>query len=366
MIGRGTEELIPLWVADTDFLAPSQVKEALTSAVEHGVFGYAHPPVDLFENVALWQKNRHGFNIEPSCISTIPGVTSGLSVAIQAFTEKGDKVLCNTPIYAPFHRTIRINERILAEAPLKLIEGDSPKYEIDFDELEEAIKCVKLWLFCNPHNPTTRCFSREELLKIAQICIKHNVIIVSDEIHSDVVFSGYKHIPLASLSKEISDLTITLTSPSKAFSLAGFSTSFALIENETLRERFIEFTKRNNLHVSSLGQIAASNAYKYGGEYVDSVTAYLEGNKDFALDYIKNNLPEIKAVVPEATYLLWLECSGLGFTPEGLLEFFKKSGVLLSDGLQYLEPTGQFVRLNFGCTREILTAGLDRIKTALA
>ncbi len=361
-IGTGQDELLPFWVADTDFKAPEQVTQALTDYINHGVYSYSPWPKDLSENFALWQKNRNDFEIDQSFITSVPGVFSGVSSAIQAFTEKGDGILCNTPIYSPFHLTINSNQRRMIEVPLKQAGN---RFELDFDEIEKRAKETKLWLFCNPHNPVGRCFTEQELRRVAEICLRNKIILVSDEIHGDIVYSGYKHIPIASLGKEILNNTITLASPSKTFSLAGFATAFAIIANEDMRSKFSQVCYVNHLSVSVAGLIAANAAYKHGTEYCDSLRAYLEANRDFVVGYINQNIPKIRPITTEGTYLMWLDCSGTGCVNDELYQLMKKSRVLLSDGMQYLDHTGYFMRFNFASCREVLAKGLERMKDGL-
>lgn len=360
-IGSGSDMLLPFWVADTDFPAPDEVNEALRACVDHGIYGYVRPSASCLQAAASWQLRRHGFQAQPEWITVTPGIDCAMATAVQAFTEPGDKVLINTPIYDPFFEVIEKNDRVTVDNPMELRDG---RYEFNWADFEEKVRDCRIWMFCNPQNPEGRCFTEEELRKAGEICGKYGVLMLSDEIHGDIVYDGRKHIPLASLSKEFCGRTITCTSPSKTFSVAGTAASVIFIENETLRNRFRAALSKNSPGVSCLSLVAMEAAYTCGDDYADQLVAYLQGNRDYILDYLRKYLPPIKPIFPEAMFLVWLDCSGLGLDAAELPDFFKKAGVRLSMGDAYRERSGQFVRLNFGCTRETLTAGLERIRKA--
>lgn len=360
-IGSGDEELLPFWVADTDFPAPESVQEALLSCVQHNIYGYTLPPIGCAEAAADWQKRRHGFDARPDWAVFIAGIDAALANSVCAFTKPGDGILIQTPVYTPFFETIEKNGRCVLENPMKLIHGC---YEPDFDDFEKKAKNAKLWMFCNPQNPSGRCFTEEELRRFARICVENDVLIVSDEIHSDIIFDGRRHIPIASLSPEICSRTITCTSASKTFSVAGLSASVIFISNEELRERFEEEKERRCINTNILGLAAMEAAYRDGDSYADALVDYLQKNRDFALDYISRYIPSLHPLKPEATFLLWIDCAGLNLPPEKLEDFFRFAGVRLSMGNAYRETTGQFMRLNFGCPRPILEKGLERIAAA--
>lgn len=360
-IGSGSDMLLPFWVADTDFPAPDEVNEALRACVDHGIYGYVRPSASCLQAAASWQLRRHGFQAQPEWITVTPGIDCAMATAVQAFTEPGDKVLINTPIYDPFFEVIEKNDRETVDSPMELRDG---RYEFNWADFEEKVRDCRIWMFCNPQNPEGRCFTEEELRKAGEICGKYGVLMLSDEIHGDIVYDGRKHIPLASLSEEFCGRTITCTSPSKTFSVAGTAASVIFIENETLRNRFRAALSKNSPGVSCLSLVAMEAAYTCGDDYADQLVAYLQGNRDYILDYLRKYLPQIKPIFPEAMFLVWLDCSGLGFTAEELPGFFQKAGVRLSMGDAYRERSGQFVRLNFGCARATLTAGLERIRKA--
>ena len=360
-IGSGSDMLLPFWVADTDFPAPDEVNEALRACVDHGIYGYVRPSASCLQAAASWQLRRHGFQAQPEWITVTPGIDCAMATVVQAFTEPGDKVLINTPIYDPFFEVIEKNDRETVDSPMELRDG---RYEFNWADFEEKVRDCRIWMFCNPQNPESRCFTEEELRKAGEICGKYGVLMLSDEIHGDIVYDGRKHIPLASLSEEFCGRTITCTSPSKTFSVAGTAASVIFIENETLRNRFRAALSKNSPGVSCLSLVAMEAAYTCGDDYADQLVAYLQGNRDYILDYLRKYLPQIKPIFPEAMFLVWLDCSGLGFTAEELPGFFQKAGVRLSMGDAYRERSGQFVRLNFGCARATLTAGLERIRKA--
>lgn len=361
-IGKGDSALLPFWVADTDFPAPKCVQQALFDCVQHNIYGYSLPSVDCAQAAADWQKRRHGFEAQADWAVFMAGIDATLAVSVRAFTKLGDAVLIQTPVYAPFFETVEKNGRRVLESPMHLING---RYEPDFEDFARKAKEAKLWMFCNPQNPTGRCFTRSELLRFAQICLENDVLIVSDEIHGDIVFDGARHIPIASLSPEVCARTITCTSAGKTFSMAGLAASVIFIADEKMRRHFEEEKERCCMNVNVLGLTAMEAAYRGGDHYADALVEYLQGNRDFALDYIRNNIPLLRALKSEATFLLWMDCSRLGMPCEKLEEFFRSAGVRLSMGSAYRETTGQFVRLNFGCRRALLEEGLSRIAESI-
>lgn len=361
LIGTGEKELLPFWVADTDFPSPPGVQKALEECVRHNLYGYALPPEGCEQAAADWQKRRHGFEAHPEWVTFLGGVDCALAIAVCAYTHPGDGVLIQTPYYTPFFETIKNNGRKVLENPLKLENG---RYVPDFEDFACKAKVAKLWIFCNPQNPTGRCFTREELERFAGICLENDVITVSDEIHGDIIYEGNTHVPLASLSPEICDRTITCTSPGKTFSVAGLGASAVFIANERLRRQFEKEKEKRCLNTNALGLTAMKAAYTEGDEYADQLVSYLQKNRDFALDYIKRKIPGIRVLVPEATFLLWMDCRELGIRREELEEFFIKAGVRLSMGSSYGDRTGKFVRFNFGCSRFVLEQGLERIAEA--
>lgn len=361
----GSEELLPMWVADMDFLTPKKIEEAIEKRVEHGVFGYTGKGEAYYKSIINWVDKRHGWDIKKEWILSLPGVVPTLSAAILSFTKPGDKVLIQTPVYHPFFTVIEGNERVKVEN--RLIQGKD-SYEIDFKDLEEKLsQGVKMMILCNPHNPVGRVFKKEELIRIGEICKRHNVIIVSDEIHSDIIYKGHKHIPIASLSKEFSDITITCIAASKTFNVAGLSASAAIISNDGLREKFSKTADTLGIGSSNLlGGVALEASYTYGEEWLENLIWYLEGNRDYLLDFVKKRIPKIKAYKSEGTYLVWLDCRGLNMNSDELNHFMiKNAKVGLNNGTSFGTGGEGFMRINIGCPRKLIQEGLERIEKAV-
>lgn len=358
-IGTGKEELLPFWVADTDFPAPKEVQEALRVCVEHNLYGYSLPPKGCAGAVAKWQKKRHGFLVKEEWVEFTAGIDSALSAAVCAFTQPGEGILIQTPVYSPFFETIEQNGRKVLENPMIIKDG---KYVPDFDDFEKKAESARVWMFCNPQNPTGRCFTKEELERFAGICLKNDVLMVSDEIHGDIVFDGRIHIPMASLSDKICAKTVTCTSPSKTFSVAGLAASAIIIGDEKLRNRFRAEKEKRCINTGIPGLTAMEAAYTFGDGYADELLSYLQKNRDYALNYFKERIPKIHAFVPEGTFLLWLDCTSLMLSGRQLETFFTSSGVKLSMGSAYKDKTETYARMNFACPKALLKEGLSRIE----
>ncbi len=358
-IGAGKEELLPFWVADTDFAAPKEVQETLQTCVEHNIYGYSLPPKGCTKAVADWQKERHGFFIKEEWVEFTAGIDSALSAAVSAYTKPGDGILIQTPIYSPFFETVERNGRKALENPMLIKNG---KYVPDFQDFEKKAKEAKVWMFCNPQNPTGRCFTKEELESFAEICLKNDVLMISDEIHGDIIFDDHIHIPLASLSEEIRSKTITCTSASKTFSIAGLAASAIIIADEKLRKQFSEEKEKRCINTGILGLTAMEAAYTYGNHYADQLVQYLQNNRDFALDYFNTKIPGIHAFSPEGTFLIWLDCKELMLSEKELENFFTSAGVKLSMGCAYRAGSESYARMNFACPKKLLEEGLKRIE----
>lgn len=358
-------EVIPMWVADMDFTAPQPVIDTIVKRAQHGVYGYTEKPSSFYHSAAEWLKRRHGWNIDSRWITVCPGVVPTLNFCILALTEPGDRILLQSPVYPPFFASIRNNGRVLMDNPLKL-QGD--KYVMDYEDLERKLSDgVKLMLLCSPHNPVGRVWSREELLKVGELCIKYDVAIVSDEIHSDLIFSGYRHTPMASLSEQLAERTITCIAPSKTFNIAGFGTSMTITSNENLKKKLDGYLNKLGVELTNLFGIAALEAaYNHGEEWLDQVLAYLEGNLDFLMDYLSRHIPQIKVSKPQGTYLVWLDCRSLGLKQKELMDFFiHKAQVGLNDGTPFSPEKEGFMRMNIACPRSVLKEGLERIRKAV-
>lgn len=358
-------DVLPLWVADMDFTSPPAVLEALRRRVDHGIFGYARPVPPTVAAVVDAMAARYGWRIEPEWIVWLPGLVVGLNVAVQAFARPGDQVLSCTPVYPPFLTAPGNSGRETLAVPLALNTAER-RWEIDFDALERAVTPrTKVFLFCHPHNPVARAWRREELVRLAEFCLRHDIVLQSDEIHCDLVLEpSLKHIPTASLGPEIAARTITFMAPSKTYNLPGLGTSFAVISDAKLRAQFVRATAGIVAEVNALGYTACEAAYRDSEPWRQALLAYLRGNRDFLAESVARELPGVRLEAPlEATYLAWLNVEALGLAdPVG---HFEKHGAGLSDGFFFGSPRGKYVRLNFGCPRATLAEALRRMKAAL-
>lgn len=360
----GTDDLIPMWVADMDFRSPPEIIEALTKRSQHGIFGYTFHSKKYYDCIIDWQKEQFNWEITRESIINTPGIVPGLNIALQALTQKGDKIAFLTPVYDPFFNSIQNNERIPVNSDLSYT-GSS--YKIDFIDLDKKLKNAEILLLCSPHNPVGRVWTREELERLAEICLRNKVLIISDEIHSDLVFENYEHLPIAQLSRAVSDITITFNAPSKTFNVAGLATSYAIIENEKIRSLYNDAIKKLWLRSGNIyGLLALEKAYSYGREWLQLLLKYLQGNLQYLENFFSTNLPQIKPVKTEGTYLSWLDYQDLNMEEEQFSELLiKKARVGLNRGSQYGAAGRGFMRLNFGCPRALLATGLERIHQAL-
>ncbi|HEY8362248.1 MAG TPA: MalY/PatB family protein [Tissierellaceae bacterium] len=358
------KDILPMWVADMDFRSCDEIIKAIKERAEHGIFGYSMVPDSTYEAIINWAKKRYNWDIKKEWILFTPGVVAGFNLGIRILTKENDGVVIQPPIYPPFFRVIKNNHRTLVTNPLIVKDG---KYTMDFESLEEKLKVSKVFMLCSPHNPVGRVWTREELNKLAELCLKHNVFVISDEIHCDLIYKGHKHINTASLSKEMEQNTITLIAPSKTFNIAGLYTSIAIIPNEEIRKKYQEEIEVLEIgHTSIFGIEALEAAYSYGEEWLEELLVYLEGNVDYAVDYINNRIPKIKVIKPEGTYLLWLDCRELGLNQEDLKKLMlEKAKVLLNDGETFGKEGEGFLRLNIGCPRVLLEEALKRIEDAV-
>ncbi len=361
----GNSDVLPMWVADMDFEVPQPVIDAVVKRAQHGIYGYTEKPDSFYSSIASWLEKRHGWHISKDWISVCPGVVPAISLSVLSFTEPGDKVLVQTPVYYPFFSSIESNDRIIVNNQLKQENG---KYFIDFEDLESKLgRGVTAMILCSPHNPVGRVWSREELGKVGELCLKHNVLLISDEIHSDLVYAGNLHIPIASISEELAQRTVTCIAPSKTFNIAGLATSIAIMQNEDLRKKFNDTIKCLGIEMSNLfGITALEAAYTNGYEWLDQLLAYLEGNVDLLMDYFESNIPGIKVSRPEGTYLIWLDCRELGMNQKDLVSFFiNKAHVGLNDGAVFGAGGEGFMRMNIACPRSLLAETLNRIEQAV-
>lgn len=374
----GRKDLIPLWVADMDFETPPFIVDALKARMEHPLFGYTVDPADYWLSVKQWVKDHHQWEVQSEWLSYIPGVVKGIGFAINSLTNPGDKVIIQTPVYHPFRMVIEGNNRQVILNPLKESQGES-FYEMDFEHLEKVIADTKLLILCNPHNPVGIAWKRETLERLAQICYQHGVVVVSDEIHSDLAIFGHRHIPFATISKEAEEISITLQAPTKTFNLAGIVSSYAIIPNEQLRHKVYGWMSANELNEPNLfAPIATVAAFTHGEEWRRQMLRYIEGNILFVEQFLEKNIPEIRAIRPEASFLVWLDCRDLRLDHDELLDFFINNAHLaLNDGeifdttsnpyaqIHNPQSAGRgFMRLNVGCPRSILEQAMSQLLKA--
>ena len=357
-------DVLPLWVADMDFKSPPAIIEALHRRVDHGIFGYARPVKSTVDAVVDALAQRYGWKIDPAWIVWLPGLVVGLNVIAQAFAEPGDEVLTLAPVYPPFMSAPKNSARASVSTPWVLQAG---AWSIDWEALARAVTPrTRLFYLCNPHNPLARVWRRDELVRLAEFCVQHNLLLCSDEIHCDLILDpALPHVPTALLSPEIAARTITLMAPSKTYNVPGLGTSIAIIPDPVRRTRFIRATAGIVAEVTCLGFTACEAAYRDSEPWRQALLAYLRGNRDYLLEAISRELPGVRVEAPvEATYLLWLDVAALGLPAPAA--HFEQHGVGLSDGAMFGAAPGSHVRLNFGCPRSVLIEAVGRMKRALA
>ena len=361
----GTSDLIPMWVADMDFRTPDFIMEAIRKRTEHEILGYSLRPESFYQAIINWYRKRQDWSIERDWILFSPGVVAALSMAVNAFTREGEKVIVQPPVYHPFFSVVRDNKRKLVYNTL--IEEDG-YYRMDLDDLKQKIdKDTKLLILSHPHNPVGHVWTPEELKDLADICLENNIVILSDEIHSDLVLHPHVHTPLSTLSDEIADNTITCVAASKTFNLAGLSSSAVIISNEELRAGFSHEVQKGHLFMGNIfGTIAMEAAYSQGGDWLDQLLAYLKGNADLLVDYAASNLPGIRVSPPEATYLAWLDMKSLGMKGKQLRDFMTRDAKIgCNDGPSFGPGGKGYQRLNFACPRSTLQKALIQLKHAV-
>lgn len=361
----GDRDVLPMWVADMDFKSPPAIAEAVKRRADHGIFGYARPVKSTVDSVVEMLRDRHGWEIQPSWIVWLPGLVVGLNVTSIAFADLGDEVLTLTPVYPPFLTAPKNSGRVSIQVPFVLNTHES-KWEIDWPALEAAVTPrTKLFFLCNPHNPLSRVWRRDELLKLTDFCVRHNLVLCSDEIHCDLILDpALKHICTATLSPEIARRTVTLIAPSKTYNMPGLGTSLAIISDATLRARFVRASAGIVAEVTSLGFAACEAAYRDGEPWRKELIEYLRGNRDLVLNFVRSELPGVKIVAPlEATYLAWMDVSALRIADP--ISHFEAHGIGLSEGAYFAARPGSHVRLNYGCPRATLREGLARMKQAV-
>jgi cystathionine beta-lyase len=357
------DDVLPMWVADMDFVSAEPIIQALHQRIDHRVFGYTRPTLELKTLIQEHLKTAYQWEVSEEEIVFLPGLVTGLNLFYHAFSNPGDGVLIQPPVYFHFVRDPVNHGRVLDDPPL-VQKGDT--YEIDFTLFEKAIGSrTKVFLFCNPHNPVARVFTPKELEKVAEICLRHGVLICSDEIHCDLLYPGHQHVPIGTLGQEVANQTITLMAPSKTYNLAGLHCGFAIIQNSKLRRTWQTFASGLIPGVNIMGHVAALAAFRNGQEWLEQVLHYLKGNRDYLAQYIKDKLPSIRMTKMEATYLAWLDCRETGIPGNPFDFFLREAKVALNDGVAFGRGGEGFVRLNFACPRKTLTEALDRMSCAL-
>ncbi len=362
----GTKDLLPLWVADMDFEVASEIVETIQERVKHPIFGYSARTDKFFNSISNWLKSNYDWDVKKSDIEFTPGVLAGIVSAVHEFTSEGDGIIIQTPVYPPFHSIVKENKRnLLCNS---LIEKDL-YYTIDFEDFEEKAKKenVKMFILCNPHNPVGRAWKYDELKKLVEICHNNDVIIVSDEIHSDLCLFDNKHIPIGKAFPEYNDKIITCMAPSKTFNIAGFSSSYAIVTDEKLNERLHNSLQALHHYMGNvIGNETLATAYECGGEWLKQVKLYIQDNVEFVYDYINENMPEVKVIKQEATFLMWLDFRVLNMSHKELTNFmFYEAKVAINDGMSFGKEGLGFMRLNVASPRKTIEEGLKRINNAL-
>jgi len=361
----GSEDVLPLWVADMDFRTPDFIFEAMRERMEHPILGYSMPPKKFYPSLMTWIKDHHQWEVKRQWIGFLPGIVPGLSFAVQSLTKPGDEVIVQPPVYYPFFHVVENNHRMVINNPLKTVNG---KFEMDFEDLERKITSkTKLFILCNPHNPGGRVWEIETLTKLAEICTKHKITVISDEIHADMVLKNHKHIPFATVSEAAAQISLTFMAPSKTFNMPGLISSSYIIPNEGLRKQYVDFLEASELTGGNIFAYAATvAAYEKGEEWRKQMLDYVQGNIDFVVDFLSKNIPQIKPMIPEASFLVWLDCKELGMETDKLFDFFaQKAGLGLNKGTTF-GPGGEYhLRLNVASSRSILKKAMKQLLTAV-
>ncbi|MGA2157594.1 MAG: MalY/PatB family protein [Dehalococcoidia bacterium] len=359
------KDMLPMWVADMDFKSPQPVIDAVSTVASRGIFGYSGIPQSYCESVIGWMKRHHGWEIKQEWLAYSPGVVPALHVMVNAFTEPGDQVILQTPVYYPFFHAVTCGNREILDNPLRLEGG---QYEMDLEDLESKIgPRTRMIIICNPHNPISRVWKADELRRLGEICIKNGILVVSDEIHQDIVYSGFKHVPFATLSEEFADSSLTCTAASKTFNLPGLQTSNIIIPNPGLRSRFTERARSYGVPSPNMFGVAATEAaYRYGEGWLAKLLEYLEGNISFLARFLSRNMPGVKLIEPQGTYLMWLDFRDCGVSTDRLANFIRDNAhVGLEPGKLFGCKEDGFERMNIACPRSILEEGLSRIAQAV-
>ncbi len=362
----GNDGVLPFWVADMDFQAPDVVINSLLKRVEHGIFGYEYKKDGYFDALVNWYKNRHQWLLDLNHIEFCPGVLNAISILINQHSDKGDGIIVQPPVFFEFRSAIKRNNRKLIKNSLQVVDG---KYQMNFKELEKkaADPKTKIMIICNPHNPVGRVWTREELAQAGEICRRHNVLIISDEIHGDIVYKPHHYTPFASISDELAQISATCLSPAKTFNIAGAIDAMAVIANKEYRDQFHDFAHRYQINKTNVFASAAIEAaYSQGGEWLDELLAYLQANIDFLQSFLYENLPQVKLIEPEGTYLVWLDFKELGLDAKELEKFLaQKAQLALNSGYWFGREGAGYARMNIACPQSILQQALSRLTNAV-
>ncbi|TFJ92795.1 MalY/PatB family protein [Lentibacillus salicampi] len=360
-----SDDVLPMWVADMDFKAPQAVNDALIKRAEHGIFGYTIIDDDVKNPIINWVSKRHNWKINKEWLSFSPGVVASLHMAVQAFTKPGDNILIQTPVYTPFYNVIESHDRKIVKSPLQKQDN---YYQIDFADFEEKLKQgISAFILCSPHNPVGRVWKQEELQEIARLCLKYDVLILSDEIHADLIYPGETHIPIASLSEDIAANTITFMSPSKTFNLAGLQASYIITSDKKTKETLdSQLLKQGHNMLNTMGNTALEAAYRYSEEWLDELKSVLQQHKEYVTSMLEEKTDILTVTRSEGTYLLWIDCSKLQLDSDALKKFMNETAkVGLNAGVDYGEEGKLFMRMNIACPRETLEKGVKRLISAV-
>jgi len=360
------DKVLPFWVADMDFSAPDVIINALRRRVEHGIFGYEYKPDSYFDAITGWYKERHRWAIDPKHLKSSPSVLSAIAILINQHSVEGDGVIIQPPVFFEFRMVIKNNNRRIIKNPLKLIDG---KYQMDFEDLEKKAANPKntVMIICNPHNPVGRVWTSEELTRVGEICQRHNVLVISDEIHGDIVYKPHRYTPFVSISNEIALTSVSCLSPAKTFNIAGMVDAMVVIANEDHRKQFRDFTQRYQINRTNIfASVAIETACRQGGDWLDALLMYLQSNIDFMQSYLRKNIPQVKLVEPEGTYLVWLNFEALALDAKALETFLaQEAGLALNSGYWFGREGAGYARMNIASPQRILEEALSKLNRAI-
>ena len=356
----GNSSVLPMWVADMDFETPDFAREAVLKRAQHPVYGYHFKDEPYFRAIQGWLLRRHQWEVPLEWMSFVPGVVCGFNMCVLAFTKEGDEIIIQSPVYPPFHHAVSEHGRKLVYNSLK--EGKNG-YEMDFDLLEQQAKTAKMLILSNPHNPVGRCWIREELLRLSEICLKNDVLVISDEIHCDLVLPGYKHTPYATLNDEVAQHCIVFHAASKTFNLAGLATSTAIIPNKALRDTYVHYVESLEAHLGNIfGKVATQASMEKGDEWLEQLLEYVQGNIDYVSDFLKKHLPKVHFFKPQATYMMWLDFNGYGLSEEELWHKMTQEAQLgFNRGSDFGSEGKGFFRINLACPRATVEEAMRRL-----